>query len=806
MKVPISWLKEFIHIAHSPDEIGKILTTSGIEVDSVHTIPLSFQGIVVGKVVEVNKHPDAEKLVIASVSDGVECFQVVCGASNCRTGLKTAFAKIGATLSDSDGQITKIKKTKLRGVESYGMLCSGQELGLSETGEGIIEFPDKYQEGKDLADLYSDAILEISLTPNLNHCASILGIARELSALTAAPIHCPPSSPYEDPLSKIEDEVAVTIDHPESCPRYSCRLIKGVKVAPSPAWLQQRLISVGMRPVNNIVDATNYVLMEYGQPLHAFDYDKLSSGEIIVKLAEAGEQFSTLDHQIRTLSETTLMICDSRKPIAIAGLMGGLAAEVSESTVNVLIESAYFHPASIRKTSKQQGLQTEASKRYERGADPQQTLPSLERVCSLIQELAGGKASTGIIDVKQRSFNPKTITCRLSRINQLLGTQLAFSEVDTILQRLQCRLSYESQHVLHVEVPTYRCDLHSEVDLIEEVARIYGYHNIPKTSARHISSPLLHAPIFLFEREIRSRLINEGLQEFLTCDLINPSSIEKTLSDYIQPDSIVAILNPNSIDQGILRPTLLPGLLELAKYNFDHKNSNISGFELGRIHFKQSGQYKEQSMAAIILAGQDRPHHWDRKPIDTDFYDLKGIVENLLKGLGILHPLFSISHFTCFHPGRQANIQKDSLRIGTIGEIHPAVLREWGISNRLIYAELNLHDLFQLKKPKELMHNLSQFPSSERDWTITLPEGLAIDQVLNAIHSIPSPLLETVLLLDIHHSEKLGPDLKNATFRFVYRDQSRTLSFEEVEAEQARIINGATAKLIQDGRISNLLG
>jgi phenylalanyl-tRNA synthetase beta chain len=448
---------------------------------------------------------------------------------------------------------------------------------------------------------------------------------------------------------------------------------------------------------------------------------------------------------------------------------------------------------------------TEASKRYERGADPQQVIPSLERVCSLIQEVAGGTAAAGMIDRKARQFNPKTITCRLNRINQLLGTQLALSEVETILQRLQCRLTYEGQNVLHVQVPTYRCDLNSEVDLIEETARIYGYNHIPKPSAKYHSSKIPHAPIFLFEREIRSRLLGEGLQEFLTCDLINPVMMEKIKADHIQSQSIIQILNPNSVDQSILRPTLLPGLLELVKYNIDHKNENICGFEVGRIHFMQNDQCKEQSMAGIILSGFDQMPHWDSQPTEVDFYDLKGIVENLVNSLGITSLLLTSSHLKSFHPSRQGSLQIPSgidrnqtefFKAGILGEIHPAVLRAWGIPHRVFYAEINLHDLFQVQRSDHLVKDLPLFPSSDRDWTVTLPEELLIDEVFKAINSMNSLLLEKLSLLNIHRSEKIGPNVKNATFRLIYRSQAKTLSFDEVEAEHARIVNG-TVKILR---------
>lgn len=795
MKLPLSWLKEYIPISLSSTEIGSLLTMAGIEVDSIHRIPLSFQGVVVGKVTDVKKHPNAEKLVVATVTDGTEYFQVVCGAPNCHKGMKTAFAKIGATLHDENSQPYKIKKSKLRGVESCGMLCSSKELGFGENHDGIIEFPDKYTEGKDLLDIYSDAILEISLTPNLNHCASILGIARELSALTAHPVHIPSTLPLEDSSLDITREILITIEDKESCPRYACRLIKDVKVGPSPIWMQQRLEACGLRPVNNIVDITNYVLLEYGQPLHAFDYDKLEGRQIIVRKAKEGQSFTTLDHIKRTLTGNTAVICDSSKTLAIAGVMGGLDTEVTSETVNVLIESAYFLPKAIRKSSKEQFLLTEASRRFEKGSDPQQVIPSLEKAAALMQELAEGRVAKGIIDVKQHEFAPKTLTCRLDRINHLLGTQLALGEVETILQRLQCRLSYEGQNVLHVQVPTYRHDLTSEIDLVEEVARIYGYNHIPRSSGKHHTSHIPHAPVFLFEQEIRSKLIIEGLQEFLTCDLINPHHFARINNENITAESIIHVLNPKSLDQSILRPSLLPGLIQLVKHNLNHQQDHIRGFEVGRIHFKNSGQYIEQLMAGIILMGNSQPLHWDQKSPPVDFFDLKGILENLFTAMRLAPIQFSPSSIKTFHPQRQATIQLESLTIGTLGELHPAILRQWDIEQRIYYAEINLNDLFQVKRPESLMNDLPLFPKSERDWTITLKEEVPIKRLMDAIYETHSHNLEKCLLTNIHRSEKVGDGLKNVTVKMIFRDIAKTLSLKEIEAEENRIKTEVLKKL-----------
>jgi len=790
MKLPLSWIKEYIDITLPPNEIAQILTMAGLEVDGIETIAPSFQGVVVGQVSHSEKHPNADKLSLAKVTDGKEVYQVVCGAPNCRAGMHVAFAPVGAVIQEENGSTFKIKPTKIRGVESFGMMCSGKELRLSDEADGILDLPKDLPLGADLATFYSDTIFEISLTPNLNHCASVIGVVRELSAATKLPVKYPTIYVQEESSEGIHKFVKVTVKDAEGCPRYACRLIRNVKVQPSPFWLQQRLKACGVRPVNNIVDATNYALLEMGHPLHPFDYDRLEGKEIIVKMASEGEPFETLDHKARSLTKDDLMICDKVKPIALAGVMGGTTTEVSDATVNVLIESAYFQPRTIRKTSKRFGLQTDASKRFERGADPNGVIPTLNRAVMLMKELAGGEIVSDIIDVKGTEFPEKIISCRMGRINHLLGTHLSVSEVEEMFKRLHFISTYDGQDVFQVQVPTYRVDISAEVDLIEEAARIYGYENINRTAARCASSQMPHAPIFLFEREVRARLVAQGLQEFLTCDLIGPALVDIVKEEAMPAKDIVRVINPTSIEQSTLRTSLLPGLLQVVKYNIDHQNHDIRGFEIGRIHFKDKDQYKEQSMAGIILSGKRRPQYWGDKPQDMDFFDLKGVIENLLTEIGVASPTFKNIGLKAFHTGRQASIYVNSLELGSFGEVHPAILRRLDVTQRILFAELNLHDLFHVRSVgPQKMRPLAIYPGSDRDLTLTLREEVPIEEVFAAIRSIPSAYLEDAALIDIYRSEKLGKDLKNVTFRFVYREKDKTIDQATVDAEHQRLVS-----------------
>lgn len=782
MKLPLSWIKEFIDINWPLAQISKVLTSIGIEVDSIETLPLAFDKVVVGKVLKTEKHPNAEKLCIATVTNGTETFQVVCGAPNCREGIKTAFAQIGANVKDF-----KIKQAKIRGVDSYGMLCSGKELGISDEEDGILEFEDHITEGTDLNELYGEKILDVSLTPNLGHCNSVLGISRELSAVSNQPVKLP-SVRLTENGEAIEKFATVDVKNKESCPRYTCRVIHGVKIAPSPTWLQNRLTACGLRPINNVVDITNYVLLEMGHPLHAFDLDQLSDRKIIVRDAVQEETITTLDNKQRALFGGDLLICDADKPVALAGVMGGINSEVSDSTVNLLIESAYFKAGAIRKTSKRLGLLTDASRRFERGTDPNILIEALDRATALIVEIAGGQVAKGVINIKEKEFLELIIPCRISRANQILGTHLGVSEVETIFQKLGFSTNWDGTDTFAVKVPTYRTDIHAEIDLIEELARIYGYDNIGLHHARFYSSALPHTPVFEFEREVRSHLVSEGLQEFLTCDLIGPTIIEKVKEGLMPDDASIKVLNPVSIEQSVLRTSLMPGLLNLAKYNWDHQNQDISGFEIGRIHFRKGEQFKEQSMVGIILTGKVRPHHWDYKPREVDFYDLKGIIENLLTELRIQNFTFQSQMLGGFHGGRQASVFVNGLELGSLGEVHPEILRRLDMPQRILYAELNLHDLMQIRQKELKMQPISVFPASERDWTLSLQPKEPVKMVFDAIQTFSSPYLEKFDLIDLYCGENGKNDFKNVTFRFVYRDKDKTIEQETVENEHARLI------------------
>lgn len=795
MRIPYSWLQDYLSLSPlTPDEIAKLLTMAGLEVDHLEKVGENLRSIVVGKVLETEKHPNADKLTVALVTDGQETYQIVCGAPNCRPGMKTALARVGTVIGSGENAFA-IKKTKLRGVESSGMLCGEDELGLGSDTQGIIEISQAIPEGTSLFDLYADTYFDISLTPNLSHCTSIMGVARELSAILDKPLRLPEIN-KSDCGDTIDNYLTVQVADKEACPRYGCRMIRNVKVAPSPRWLSQRIEKCGLRSVNNIVDVTNYVLLEMGHPLHAFDYDRLEGQKIIVRQAVEGELLETLDGKERSLKESMLMICDGSKPVAIGGVIGGRNSEISEQTRNIVLECAYFDPMSIRRTSKQLALQTDASKRFERGTDPNQIQLVLDRAAMLIEQVAGGKVIAGMIDSKGKEFPESIIACRLKRINRIIGREFSRGEVEEIFSRLKFSCKWDGQEQFSVWVPTYRCDIKEEIDLIEEVARLYGYDHIPRECGHHQASVLPSSPIYLFEKEVRAKLIGEGLQEFLTCDLVGPNLLQIIQDDTTPLESLIKVLNPTSIEQSILRTSLLPGLLQVVKYNFDHQNHNVAGFEVGRIHFREREQFQEQSVMGVILMGEASRPHWDQERRSIDFFDLKGIIENVLGAFGITDYEVRNLGIKTFHSGRQASFFIGSLELGSMGEIHPAIQRRLDLPQRILFAEFNLQDMMKVAKRLEKVSPLAIYPASDRDWTVTVKDSIPFTTLLEVIKAQHSTLLEEVTLKDIYRSEKLGKGNQNMTLHFIYRDPAKTIEQQVVDAEHRRLTEAVTDALI----------
>lgn len=636
----------------------------------------------------------------------------------------------------------------------------------------------------------NETVFEISLTPNLGHCMSIFGLARELSALLDLPLQRKEIS-FRESDDPVEKHMQVTIYDRQKCLRYATRILFDIKVEPSPSWIQDRLELCGIRSINNLVDISNLVLLEWGQPLHMFDYDKIFEKRIFIISKEESPSMETLDGVSRLIPSESLLISDPSKPLAFAGVMGGKSSMITGHTKNVLIESAYFTPQAIRKSSKLLGLRTDASNHFDKGVDPNGIGYALDYATMLVQQCAGGRIAKGAIDQQVHAFPPKRIALRISRTNALLGTHLSLGEIATLLKRLQFELE-EGKEELIVSVPAYRHDISIEEDLIEEVAKLYGYNQIPRKSPHYRGSIIPDAPLYLFEQQMRTHLAREGLQEWMTCDLISPAQAELVLESSFSQDRIISVMHPSSLDHSVLRASLLPGMLTCAKYNYDRGVDHFSVFEIGKIHRKEQEQFVELSTAAILLCGAKTPYHWDPAPTESDFFDLKGIIENLLTRCR-LEMQYSVSHLHVFHPGRQARMQKNDTFFGALGELHPSLLAKWGMDKRVLFAELNLHELYAHMPKTWKNQEIPLFPASDRDLTLSVKEAKPVASLFDAIHALESPLLEHVFLLNLYKSPKIGKDIKNVTLRFRYRDRTKTIDFDTVEREHARI----TRALIQ---------
>lgn len=792
MKISLSLLKNYVDLNNlTPIEISEILTEAGIEVENIENENPSFSGVVSAKVEEVNPHPNADKLKIATIFDGQNRYQVICGASNCKKGMITAFAKSGALLTDGSGKKIQIKPCKLRNVDSFGMLCSKKELQLSGDSEGIIELSKDMALGLDLSTLV-DPIFDISLTPNLGHCTSAIGIARELAALINKKLIYPSIQYSEDKTLSTSKKMKVEISDFNLCPRYSGLYIENITIQPSPSWLKNYLEGCSIRSLNNIVDIMNFVMVETGQPLHSFDCDKLSNEKIIVSSTKKEEKFLGLDSLERTITKDALVIRDSEKIVAIAGIIGGEESGVSDSTQNIFIESAFFNPLAIRKTSRMINLRTESSLRFEKTTDPDGTLFALKRAAHLIKMVCPScRIAHDLIDLKMKEFSKDKIDCRISRINKLLGTKISLNEAIDIFQRLEIESKTISDDTLQTLVPTFRNDIKKEIDLIEEVARIYGYNNLEKKAPLFSSSTIANAPLYSFETRMKQFFTSQGMQELITSDLISPKLSKLIEERTMERSNIIEVLHAKSEEQSLLRSSLLPSLLQVVKNNHDHKNFDISAFEVSKIHYKKKDEFIEESTSAMVLSGKSRPHHWKEKPSDFDFFDLKGILENLFHYLKITNWMVKKSSHPSFHPGEQADIFIGDINVGAFGEVHPSILSEIDIKKPVFFAELNNHTLLKQERRDAKYKALPLFPSSERDWTISIKEDFDISSLLKKLQS---PILEEAFIFDLYSPSK---DEKKVTLRFIYRDKNKTVSFDEVNKEHLRLTSEIEKKLFE---------
>lgn len=792
MKISLSLIKSFLPVELSLREIEDHLTLLGIEVDEIINETPPFEKVIVGEVLSAKKHPDAAKLQIAEVDTGKEILQVVCGAPNCRPKMKTAFAVPGSTLRDAKGNKLTIEKASLRGVESCGMLCSAEELQLWKDSEGIMDLPIEWKNGADLTSLLWDPVFELSLTPNLGHALSAIGVARELAAKLGKKIQ---RSKTQIKKTKEGKSIKAIIEEGSLSSQYMGRIIENVTIAPSPLWLQKELLLCGLKPICNVVDVTNYILLKNGQPLHAFDLDQIEGGEIRVEKTKKEETLTLLDKNSYEIPKNTLVISDTKKILAIAGVMGGQTSSVQNETRNIFLEAAIFNPVLVRKAGKSLGLRTDSLLRFEKGVDPEETLVSLEEATSLIQTLCGGEISDKKTEITTQTQKNEPIKIRTRYTNKLLGTNLSKSEIQDILKRLDCRVSEGDEDSLLIEPPSYRFDLNVEVELIEEVLRIYGYNHLESSISRSTPSQIPHDSHYLFEKKIRSICTKLGLSEFLNSDLISPklSSLctELTCSQEV---SLLKATYAKTEEYSILRPSLLPGILQSVKNNLDVKNTSFAAFEIGRIHFLEKKKPIEIPMLSFAIVGSENPPHFSQDSIPSDFYTLKGLLENLFDALKVEGISYRESKHSSFHPTRQAEVHLSEMTLGTFGELHPNLLKNAGIKGRVLFSELDLESLLSISKETSTYKSISPFPASSRDWTIPLKEKVSIGDLLERAKKEKPPILESIEVIDLYAPKESNE--RNATLRFTYRNVLKTLSFEEVEEAHLTLVKNLQ-KLVQ---------
>jgi len=791
MLVSYKWLQDYVDLTGvSAEELGEKITKSGIEVEGVETLNEGLRGIVVGHVLECEKHPNAEKLNKTLVDIGEEePVQIICGAPNVAKGQKVAVATVGAILPGN----FKIKKAKLRGEASNGMICSLQELGIEaklvakEYSEGIFVFPEDTEVGQDALALLGrdDQILELGLTPNRADCLSMLGVGYEVAAILERDVKLPEPKSISSG-EKAEDFINVTVEAKEDNPLYIAKVIKNVKIGPSPLWMQSRLMAAGIRPHNNVVDITNYILLEYGQPLHAFDYDLLGSKEILVRRAKQGEEITTLDDAKRTLTEDHLVITNGTTPVALAGVMGGANSEVNSDTTTVLLESAYFTGPVIRKSSKDNGLRSEASSRYEKGVDPARVRPAAERAAELMALYAGGEVLEGSVAADSLTVEPAVVSVSLEKINRVIGAELSMQEVEAIFTRLQFEASVDNGTIT-VTVPTRRGDITIEEDLIEEVARLFGYDNVPKTLPLGASTPGHLSEYQLKRRLVRRYLEGAGLYQAVTYSL---TSKDKATQFALEKREPVELAMPMSEDRSLLRLSIVPQLLEVLKYNTARQNDSLAVYETGAVFLKNEGADlpEEEEHLAAAITGLWENHQWQGEKKPVDFYVIKGILEGLFAKLGLEDKIaFSAVEREGMHPGRTAELTLNGVAIGFVGQVHPTVQKDLDLKETYVF-ELNLKTVLEADTDPLQYESIPRFPSITRDIALVVDKNKTAAELQEIIVATGGKLLKDVYVFDLYEGERMEEGKKSIAFSLKYFDPERTLTDEDVTKTHEKVL------------------
>ncbi len=799
MIVTYNWLKDYVDYNLSPDELSHRLTMAGLEVDFMEKLGEGLDSVIVARLVSVDSHPEADKLTLCQVDTGSETIQVVCGARNHKTGDLVALAQVGSVLPGD----FKIKKSKIRGQVSMGMLCSETELGLADEADGIIILPEGLQPGVPVFDALGlkDVRYELGLTPNRPDCLSVVGVAREVSAMAGKPLTLPTPQITEGGPD-INTLTSVTVEEPGLCPRYAARLIQGVKIGPSPPWMVQRLESVGMRSINNVVDVTNFVLLELGHPLHAFDFELLEEKRIVVKRAADNQNFVTLDSENRQLNSTDLTIGDGRGAVALAGIMGGENSEIKDDTTDVLLESAYFNPLAVRRTSKRLGIHTESSHRFERGADFDMVPLALDRAAALIQELAGGVIAKGRIDVYPQKIEKPTISLNAAKASSVLGMEIDALEIKELLASIgfDVEISYDRDDApLSVTIPSFRPDIERDIDIIEEVARLKGYDNIPVTMPASLM--ICHRPPQHWNavRNLRDFLVGSGFSETISYSFVSAGLWDKIqLAADDSRRHTVQVLNPLTEEQAVMRTTLVPSLLEIASRNIAYRNSDLRLFEARPVFHPIEGQElpEEKMRLTAVLCGSRDPEGWAQGNGAVDFYDLKGVAEGILSAFNISGVKWDAEQSEAFlHPGKSCTLRTRKAVLGTLGEVHPRVLENFEIDCPVYVLDLDLGTLFGLAVEHMGFHPLSKFPDVCRDSAFLIDEGVSAGELFDVLKGIKVKNVEDVVLFDLYRGKGVPEGKKSFAIRVRYRSLEKTLTDEEIQSLHGKITRTIEKKL-----------
>ncbi|MBC6695661.1 phenylalanine--tRNA ligase subunit beta [Terrisporobacter mayombei] len=790
MLVPVKWIRDYVNIDMDTVEFADKMTMTGTKVETVEFLGKEISNVVIGQIEKIDQHPNADKLVVCQVNVGEEELVQICtGAKNVSEGDIVPVAKVNATLPGG----IKIKKGKLRGEASHGMLCSAEELGIDENfineeskgGIYILNGMDNLVIGQDIKEFLglNDAIIDFELTANRPDCRSMIGIAREAAVTIGEKINYP-----EIEVKECDEEINfdVKVENPELCMRYGARIVKDVKIEPSPYWMQRRLIEAGVRPINNIVDITNFVMLEQGQPLHAFDLNQLPTGKIVVRNAQEGEKFTTLDEVERTLDKDMLVITDGEKTVAIAGVMGGLNSEVSENTTEVLFEGAAFNADSIRATSKKLGLRTEASGRYEKGIATNLSITGVERACQLVEILGAGRVLRGTAEDYPIKQEVQTLTVNPSRIIKNIGIDLSLDGFVKILEDLEFKCDLKSADEVVIEVPSFRLDIEQEADIYEEIARIYGFENIPSEQLEGNATAGVKTPKQKFMDTIKNTATSIGLNEILTYSFVSPKSLDKIkLPADDKKRNYVELINPLGEDTSVMRTTMMPSMLNVLYTNISRKVESALAFECGHTFTPQEGLPIETNHLCVGMYGKE-----------VDFFVLKGALEAILESVGFEgYEIIPETNNTTFHPGRCATIMYNDIYIGTFGEVHPEVIDNYSLGQRVYLAELDLDLIFD-KSDRTIIYNpLPKYPSTSRDIAILVKDDIIVKQIEDIIKANGEDLLESYKLFDVYKGAQIAEGYKSIAYSIIYRSKDKTLTDEDVNKVHQNIIRELEEKL-----------